>query len=81
MIYIDSAVFNVFSNINREGHACLVMTILRVRLVSHCRMSPKTASIFFYFRLITFQCLLLLSSKSHLQYNMFSCTLLVNSKN
>ena len=44
MIYLDGAVFAVFSNIKREGHECLVMTSLRVLLLSLCRMSPKTAS-------------------------------------
>jgi len=45
MIYLDGAILSItISNINREGHECLVMTIFIVRLISHCKMSPKAAS-------------------------------------
>jgi hypothetical protein len=45
MIYHEGTILSIIiSNINREGHECLVMTSLLVRLISHCNVSPKAAS-------------------------------------
>ena len=44
-IYLNGAILSIIiSNISREGHECLVMTIFLVRLISLCNVSPKAAS-------------------------------------